>query len=366
VRTSDPRQNNFDLLRLFAASQVVWQHAQDHLALTSPPAIEAILSAIPGVPIFFVISGFLISMSYERSARDGATLQYFINRFLRIYPGLWVAFAVSVLTVLVFGSLTLYHARAGGIVPWIAGQLTFVQFDNPDFLRHYGTGVLNGSLWTIPVELEFYVLLPLIYLALRLRDREDGRWRLVALLVAGALFNLFFTHIEPAHAGALWFKLLKVTVVPYLYMFLVGVVIQRNMDILRRVIVGKAAAWGAIYVVACFVGLRFGVTVGYNDPFPLLMALLGILTISCAYSAGHLAERILRGNDISYGVYVYHMVVMNAVIAAGGFGPVAATLLTLGVTYALAAISWIAVERPALSLKSYTIRVVGPAAARSV
>lgn len=40
--------------------------------------------------------------------------------------------------------------------------MSFVQFYNPDWLRGFGTGVLNGSLWSIPVELQYYVLLPFL------------------------------------------------------------------------------------------------------------------------------------------------------------------------------------------------------------
>ena len=46
-----------------------------------------------------------------------------------------------------------------------------VKTKHPDFLRGYGVGVLNGSLWTIPVELQFYALVPLIYWSLSLRAR---------------------------------------------------------------------------------------------------------------------------------------------------------------------------------------------------
>ena len=46
---------------------------------------------------------------------------------------------------------------------WFVAQSTFFQFFNPDFLRGFGVGVLNGSLWTIALELQFYILTPILF-----------------------------------------------------------------------------------------------------------------------------------------------------------------------------------------------------------
>ena len=56
--SNDITTNNFDLIRLFAASQVAITHASEHLGFNHP-IIDAI-AFLPGVPIFFFISGFLI------------------------------------------------------------------------------------------------------------------------------------------------------------------------------------------------------------------------------------------------------------------------------------------------------------------
>lgn len=99
----------------------------------------------PGVPIFFAISGFLISASWERS---NSLRKYFKNRFLRIYPALWFCFFLSVFVT----SLTYeFKIFTFDFFKWTLAQLTIGQFYNPDFFRDYGVGVVNGSLWTIPV-----------------------------------------------------------------------------------------------------------------------------------------------------------------------------------------------------------------------
>ena len=92
VADSDFRVNNFDLLRLIAAIQVVIAHSLRHLQMDLPAPWGALLDCFPGVPIFFVISGYLVSSSYERAPSLKAYLR---NRCLRIYPGLWVCLMVT-------------------------------------------------------------------------------------------------------------------------------------------------------------------------------------------------------------------------------------------------------------------------------
>ena len=79
------RPNNFDLIRLIAAAQVMVHHSINHFHLRGPwRNIYEVIDAIPGVPIFFFVSGFLIVQSYE-SQSDRRIRNFFRNRTLRIY-----------------------------------------------------------------------------------------------------------------------------------------------------------------------------------------------------------------------------------------------------------------------------------------
>ena len=66
--------------------------------------------------------------------------------------------------LLIGGYLESKNVRPQNLIIWIISQVTIFQFYNPFWLREYGVGVLNGSLWTIPVEMQFYFLIPFIYL----------------------------------------------------------------------------------------------------------------------------------------------------------------------------------------------------------
>ena len=75
-----------NLIRIIAAFQVFYGHATAHLSLNMPTAIGYILSNIPGVPTFFLISGFLIWQSIDRTGYFGVFAR---KRIARLYPELW-------------------------------------------------------------------------------------------------------------------------------------------------------------------------------------------------------------------------------------------------------------------------------------
>src|SRR5476651_2285655 len=96
----------------------------------------------PGVPIFFVISGFLISKSYERSS---SIRDYYRNRCLRIFPALWGCLAVSIGVILIAGVSVLGPVSSRGWLGWWAAQMSLYQQYGPEFLMPVGMGSLNGS-----------------------------------------------------------------------------------------------------------------------------------------------------------------------------------------------------------------------------
>lgn len=95
-------RNNFDVLRLFAAFNVLLQHAA-YLQVPWPRPLPLLVAYTSGVPIFFIISGFLITGTFFRS--DGDVLAYLRNRCLRVYPALWLNLAIILALLVAFGAL---------------------------------------------------------------------------------------------------------------------------------------------------------------------------------------------------------------------------------------------------------------------
>lgn len=306
--------NNFDSLRLLAALQVATVHTLIYLNSGPRWLIDA-LEVVPGVPVFFVISGYLVSQSFERTSAT----TYFRNRAMRIYPALWGCLAISLILALAQGVRPDWH-----LWPWLIAQLTFVQFYNPDFLRGFGTGVLNGSLWTIPVELQFYLLLPLLYRV---------RWSaLMAVSIASYFIFTEFPH-----------KLIGVTLIPYLYLFLLGIYLQQHPK--------HRNPWmylGLYIATECVMGYA-GATIAGNGLNIVSATTLAFLVISLANT-----RAIQLPGDVSYGLYLYHMPIVNTFIAQG-IGGRSATGWALLCSVVLAIASWFLIERWALKRKAHNV-----------
>ncbi|MFT4176609.1 MAG: acyltransferase [Luteolibacter sp.] len=358
------RSNNFDLIRLLAAIQVVLAHAIGHTGLREQlPAWQKqlfdLLVWLPGVPVFFVISGFLIARSYERNAAD--LKGYFKNRALRIFPALWVCLAVTLILLACFGFLPLSFLTSGTFTAWMLGQISFVQFFNPEQFRDFGIGVANGALWTITVELQFYLFLPLFFAILR---KSIGKAFVITLFVISYIAFCFMNvklNGPGGFTGAPFaFKLLHNTLLPHFWMFMVGIGIHRYFSILRPWLEGKFPIYLAAYlalaaVMQCWIE-------DASVPFYALLlparVLLGFLTISAAYTAKSLSSTLLRGTDCSYGIYIYHSLVINLFVEMNWLGSLTAVPLIFGVTLILALLSWHIIEKPALSRKSNSPPVV--------
>jgi peptidoglycan/LPS O-acetylase OafA/YrhL len=339
---SDLRINNFDLLRIFAALQVVMIHSALHLGVARP-GWWWVVDAFPGVPIFFMISGFLISASYERST---SLASYARNRILRIYPGLWCCLLVTILVASLFG----FGFLRWQALEWLVCQLVGVIY-TPHFLRSFGFGSYNGSLWTIPIELQFYAVLPILYWLTRKAGNRTALYGVAWVLFLAIAFGatLFFEPLGEPGDEPLVQKLLRYSFLPHFYLFLTGVLFQRLQVYRYRWIAGKGLYWVAGYLLL----IRF---VPYTDPgYVVFMLLLAIAAVSVAYTAPNLAHNILRGNDISYGVYIYHGLLINIFIELGLAGRGIYVGLIACCACTVAYISWIAVERPFLRRKKQTL-----------
>jgi len=318
--------NNFDFLRLLAAGLVLFSHQQALMGQV-PIAVGGVNLGTLGVLIFFAISGYLVSQSWHADPHPG---RFALKRFLRIWPGLAV---VTVLAALVLGPLVssldvATYFRSPEWVWYFKTLLMSVQYHLPGvFADNPHPAAVNGSLWTIPLEVKWYVVLCAAG-CLRLLK---WRWLVTAAFVGLVIFH--FLAIDPNYSH---FR-------EYGMFFVAGSVMYLFRDW------WQPRPW-LLAVVALLAGM-----VVWQMVMPLLGVLVALppLVVIVGEHSAPVLRRFGRFGDLSYGTYIYAFPVQQTLIwkfgASGSF--VGYVLATTVITLICAWLSWHLVERPALSLK---------------
>jgi peptidoglycan/LPS O-acetylase OafA/YrhL len=331
------KENSLNTFRLLAALQVLWGHTLWHLQLERIPIIGDFIDFFIGVPVFFTLSGFLIWQSISRSQTFGA---YAKKRFWRIYPELWLAVAVEIVVMLLLYHEPINYPQLG---LFTVGQATIFQFWTPDCLRGYGCGCPNGALWTITILIQFYFCAYFIYKWLK--GRQSWMWWAVILM---AVVIGWLTPCVKAFLPETIAKLYGVSLMPYLWMFLMAAFASEKREIVIPFL--KRYWWViiALLILKRYV-LHWDVLMSSYALFDTIMLFTGI--VGFAYAV----PQVNIKTDISYGIYIYHMTVVNALIAFGCTGQSWTIWGVIGVTCILAWISTVTIGRFAIRMKKQSV-----------
>ena len=332
--------NNFNLLRLFAALQVVYMHSIGHLSIKNEVLLilAKLVSYFPGVPVFFLISGYLITMSYDKNSN---LTDYTINRILRIYPALYVNFCIGVFILWYFDQFS--DVSGLELFPWVIAQLTLFQFYNPEFIRDFGVGVINGSLWTVSIELVFYISLPFIYSWLK----NFFYSRFLSLLSISLIF--YYYNINISEKTFIYEKLIGASILPYLFNFLIGLYIYKHRAMLIKYIENKVIYYFILYI--CIIFLET------NHFFYIIIKQISfaLLVFSFAFSYKSLSYKLMKHNDFTYGIYIYHMFIINIFVELELIENIKYTGIVLFSSIVCGIFSYYLIEKPFLKLKKKSL-----------
>ena len=312
------RNNCLSLIKLLAALQVMYGHLIYHLNLPGINNffINKIISYYSGVPIFFIISGFLIWFSIERSSSYKAYLK---KRFWRIYPELWLAVIIEILTILIFYN----DWNTNQLILFTITQGTFFQFYTPASLRDYGCGTPNGTLWTICVMIQFYFVAGFIYKYLHRSKLTLWLVGIMVLVGCSAFGQLLFERF----GDVILIKLYGQSIIKYFWLFYIGCFLaefKSNLLLLSK------TKWLFLFfggLILHFFNLDINAGYGFFRSFLLTTAL-----ICFAYSYPQLAIR----TDITYGIFLYHMIIVNVFITKNYIGNWLYAMTVLAITLGFA------------------------------
>lgn len=366
------RDNHFDLVRLLAAFEVVLGHGVDYLQIDVHPVLDPIYTLIrwfPGVPIFFALSGYLLANSL---AHNEDLRRYARNRALRVFPALWACFLVTAALLAAAGLL--FELSPAMLVVFVLAQLSVAQTWVPPGLEGFGVGIPNPSLWTIRVEIGFYLALPILVLAGRAVLGTPRRVDALLVTTAVVSYGIYLPWGASGYDDSGYPFLLRVLInspAPFLWLFVAGVLAHRHEAVVRRFLAGRWGwYWLGLFLLArgtIFVFFEAGQTAPELPRLPL--GITNLIMVAPAFALAFSRVRFLGWlrppADISYGVYLWHMVVVNVLVHWDLLRGAPAFVVMLVVTTVLGVVSWVLVEAPALTRKRPAPSPV-PAASREV
>jgi len=315
--------NNFTLLRVLLALMVVLGHAK-LLSGTQWPSFPFNLGDA-AVDCFFVVSGFLITGSYERCRGFFA---FYVCRIFRLYPMyLLIVLAQTAIMVMLlpggpFSELqaTLRYVAANAVLA------NFAQYDIGGVLSGLHNPGINPSLWTLKIEIGFYLIVPLVYAAVR----RWGWYALASIFVASVAYSLILHHLgHPRLAKQLPGQMQFFVVGMALYLH--GSSLRVNAWVSALIAVGFLAAWTFVQPIPD--GIRPLVVAAFIHTFALS------------------TPSVPLRSDLSYSAYLTHGPLIQTLIVLGFFrenplwigGIVLAVLALSGITERL-------IERPGTEL----------------
>ncbi len=320
-------ENNFDALRLAAATIIIVAHAYSLSVgyASIPPGDPVLLIGCAALGALFVTSGYLITASWETSTSAGG---FVWKRFLRVVPAL---VPMIFITLFIIGPmmtslpLSEYYASLFSV----QGILSVPFFENGAVIGLFqGNPVpfVNSSLWTIPVEVFMYGIVAVCGVTGLLRKRG---------VIPGLILLNLLIWIP-------WYFDPRLGKVRFTLYFLIGAYLYLH----RHRVVYDARIAGVLLAVLALSTLT---------PFVTAAGVLCIpyLTLYFAQAPIPFLSGFGKAGDFSYGMYIYHYPLQQAVIQVtqDGVAVPVLTALSLAMTFPLAFLSWHLVERRALALK---------------
>lgn len=288
-------KNNFDFIRVLLAFIVFVGHlgalsaSEKLLFLTHSPVEVAVFS-------FFIVSGFLIARSYERSS---SLKSYAKKRFNRIVPAyLLVVFLCAILLSLVSTLSFSEYFNNTQVYQYLFWNSLFLNFKAPWLPGVFGNQAVNGALWTLKIEMCFYIAVPLMFLLFG----KNNKYRTLSLIVLYFLSLVYLNYFEMTGRAALSRQLPG-----SLCYFIGGMLLYFHFD---KFIKHKHILF-IIAIITVWIDLYFKIKL-----FSPIM--ISIIVLYIAYSFSFL-NNFGKYGDFTYGIYIFHFPIIRVFATLGLF-----------------------------------------------
>lgn len=324
--------NQLNFLRFFAAFLVFFGHGYVLLGL----APTTVLSHSLGVYIFFAISGYLISISWDK---DPSLFRFFIRRSTRIFPALIVCILLSVLLlgpILTTLSINNYFSHTATLI-YVKNIFLHISYYLPGVFEHNpAPNAVNGSLWSLPVEFIMYILVAIIGSII---SKSYIKYIVLFLFIV-FLFITKFWALKTQDVIIFYGMDLKTIIYTGVYFWAGAFLYHFNFKkyfsfetfVISFLLLIFLFQWGNIYSW-------------------LTYFLIPFVVLSFGFSTSNYLN-IFNKADYSYGLYIYAFPVQQTMVYL--YPKLSISFhLTIGfiITIVLASLSWHFIEKPILRFK---------------
>ena len=319
-----------------------------------------------GVQVLFVLSAFLLTLPYARAnaglAERPRIPHYLLKRFARVFPAYYLQLLLLVIIAWLFSGE--YIVKLSDTVEYL-----FMLFVPPPVGVGAPTSV-NGVWWTLPIELSFYLVLPLI--------ASLAAWNRKTLLILVSLVTMvvwryyIIDMVQPSNNVHMWMYQLPGSMDSF-GLGMIGAIIHVQYTESRRSSKGYQVALGVLLCIVPLIFLSVGVWMAeefasYWTKSPILFLWTpifsaGVLIVILNAARNQALVNTLLGNrvvlylgTISYGIYLWHPPIGGWLLSSPLIRnmdtyqfPRLALLMFLASVFA-ATISWFLVEKKAIAL----------------
>ena len=352
ITTSGIYVPEIDGLRFIAITSVVLFHLMLELHLRSGRIIPVEGGSVwlytslgngeRGVRLFFIISGMILALPFARQMllgeRPVSLRKYYLRRVTRLEPPYLASILIAVLLIAVY-QRGFHGISAGHLLATIFYQHTLV----------YGeVSTINTVTWSLEIEIQFYVLAPLIMQLYRIRPTVLRRAIVVALIVTISAAQ-YYTH----HS-----RQFELSILYYIQYFLDGLLLADFFTLEFRS-VRPHRLWDIAGVAALLIGFWIP---DYQFGHAVLPLIFGVLFVSVF--KGPALRRIFSTPWIAttggmcYSIYLVHFLLIAVVFKISRHAIVQSTTffanfaiqlaLVIPLIFLLSALFYLAIERPCM------------------
>lgn len=326
--------NSFDFIRYFFTLSIFIVH----FCYLNNIEVFWFITGDTGVKVFFIISGFLIFYSHIQKQ----SIRYYIEKRIRriLPPYISVVLLCTIAGIFMTQLSIKDYLSSSETYKYLVTNLGFLNFLQPTLPGVFESNpiqAMNGSLWTMKIEVMFYISVPFIFYLLR---KYNKLWIMVAIFLLATIYDYCFTELYE-QTNNNFYLLIRKQFGSQLIYFYSGTFILLYFDIFIKYL---KYLFPAAIIIYYFKSSYF--LLGYLEPITLAIIIIGL-----AYNLKYL-NYLRKYDNISYGMYLYHFPITQAVVYY--YTPLSSNLyisffLSLLFTVIVSLISWKLIEKPIIT-----------------